>query len=55
MEQKLNPSRRQANTVPYRRYIPAPHYRVLAVSDKVEPRLYGPSIAKVTAATSPLW
>ena len=33
--------------MPYRRYIPAPHYRVLAVSDKVEPRLYGPSIAKV--------
>jgi len=33
--------------VSYRRYIPAPHYRVLAVSDKVEPRLYGPSITKV--------
>jgi len=33
--------------VPYRRYIPQPHYRVLAVSDKVEPRLYGPSVTKV--------
>lgn len=24
-----------------------PHYRILAVSDKVEPRIYGPSITKV--------
>ena len=31
----------------YRRHIPAPHYRVLAISDKVEPRLYGPSITRV--------
>jgi len=33
--------------VTYRKHIPAPHYRILAVSDKVEPRLYGPSITKV--------
>jgi len=33
--------------VPYRRHIPAPRYRVLAVSDKVEPRLYGPSVTKI--------
>jgi len=33
--------------VPYRRYIPKPHYRILAISDKVEPRLYGPSITKI--------
>ncbi len=31
----------------YRKKIPALHYRVLAVSDKVAPRLYGPSITKV--------
>ena len=31
----------------YRKLIPRPHYRVLAVSDKVEPRLYGPSVTKV--------
>jgi len=33
--------------VSYRRIIPKRHYRILAVSDKVEPRLYGPSITKV--------
>jgi len=31
----------------YRTHIPAPRYRVLAVSDKVEPRLYGPTITNV--------
>ncbi len=33
--------------MPYRIHLPAPRYRVLAVSDKVEPRLYGPTITKV--------
>lgn len=35
--------------MPYRRVVPKPRYRVLAVSDKVEPRLYGPSVTKIAS------